>query len=76
MLIPDGKEQVILIDNLTNAQADKVRDGLARYFEDYEFLKLYEGSLQYCVVVRAGIITTDREDQMTFFALGITYGME
>ena len=76
MLVPNGKYQVVIIDNLTNDEATKVRDALDSYFEDYQFLKLYAGFRQYTVAARAdGIIRDEREDQISMFATGVVYGM-
>jgi len=77
MLVPNGKYQMVIIDNLTNDEATKVRDALASYFEDYQFLKLYAGFIQYTIAVCAdGIIADEREDQMAWFATGVVYGMK
>ena len=75
MLTPEGKYQILVIDNLTQAQAKRVVTSLVNYFKGYEFLNLYQGKQQYLVVAR-GDITDECLNRMIWFATGVIYGME
>ena len=71
-----GKDMICILDNLTEAQATKVQAALTSYFEDYRFTMPYEGNGTYRVNAIADFIIGDeRADQMSFFAIGVTFGM-
>ena len=75
MLVPNGKEQVVIVDQMTDKQALKVKQCLAHFFADFYFVMLAEGGEKYLVAARADVVPTERADNMTIFALGVLAGM-